>query len=259
VDLASIIGLASVIIIMFLGLALGGDIMAFWNTPGFLMTVGGCAMATMMANPLERTKNIGSILKNVFRSEEIDMIGLIQTLVSFAEKARREGLLALEEDASQLDDEFMRKSIRLVVDGTDPELVKSILDTEIGLLEERHASNKKYFDSIAEFGPAFGMACTVIGLIQMLGNLDDPNALGPGMSVALVTTFYGSMIANAFAIPMGRKLTYNSSREVQSRELMVEGILSIQAGENPRIVEEKLKVFLPPKLRRQLDEGREEQ
>ncbi|MCL2684661.1 MAG: motility protein A [Synergistaceae bacterium] len=258
-DLASIIGFASTVIIVFFGLALGGDLMAFWNAPGFLITFGCAFTATMMANPMEKTRNFGNILKNVFRSEEIDMIGLIQTLVSFAEKARREGLLALEEDASQLDDEFMRKSIRLVVDGTDPELVKSILDTEIGLLEERHASNKKYLDSLAEFAPAFGMACTVIGLIQMLGNLDDPNALGPGMSVALVTTFYGSMIANVFALPAGRKLAQNSSREIQSRELMVEGILSIQAGENPRIVEEKLKVFLPPSMRRQLDEGREEQ
>jgi chemotaxis protein MotA len=199
-----------------------------------------------------------SILKHAFVTEQIDMIGLIQTLVSFAEKARREGLLALEEDASQLDDEFMRKSIQLVVDGTDPELVKSILDTEIGLLEERHSANKSYFDSIAELGPAFGMLGTLIGLIQMLGNLNDPSALGPGMAVALVTTFYGSILANMISIPLSKKLAQNSGREILCRELMVEGILSIQAGENPRIVEEKLKVFLPPKTRKQLDEGKEE-
>jgi len=239
------------------GMAAGGDIMAFVDIPSILIVLGGTFGATILANPIERSKNFHKIIKAAFVTEQIDLIGLIQTLVSFAEKARREGLLALEEDANQLDDEFMRKSIQLVVDGTDPELVKSILDTEIGLLEERHSANKGYMDSISELGPAFGMLGTLIGLIQMLGNLSDPSALGPGMAVALVTTFYGSILANMIAIPMGKKLQQNSSREVLSRELMVEGILSIQAGENPRIVEEKLKVFLPPLMRKQLDESKE--
>jgi len=239
------------------GMAAGGDIMAFVDIPSILIVLGGTFGATILANPIERSKNFHKIIKAAFVTEQIDLIGLIQTLVSFAEKARREGLLALEEDANQLDDEFMRKSIQLVVDGTDPELVKSILDTEIGLLEERHSANKGYMDSISELGPAFGMLGTLIGLIQMLGNLSDPGALGPGMAVALITTFYGSILANMIAIPMGKKLQQNSSREVLSRELMVEGILSIQAGENPRIVEEKLKVFLPPLMRKQLDESKE--
>jgi chemotaxis protein MotA len=258
-DLASIVGLSFSVIVVIVGMLLGGDLGAFWDAPSVLIVIGGTLGAAMLANPLDRTKNLPQILKHAFVSEQIDMIGLIQTLVSFAEKARREGLLALEEDAGQLDDEFMRKSIQLVVDGTDPELVKSILDTEIGLLEERHSSNKGYIDSIAELGPAFGMLGTLIGLIQMLGNLSDPDALGPGMAVALVTTFYGSLLANMFAIPIGKKLVQNSSREILCRELMVEGILSIQAGENPRIVEEKLKVFLSPKMRKQLDEGKEEE
>ncbi|MDR1916558.1 MAG: motility protein A [Synergistaceae bacterium] len=258
-DLASVVGLSFSIIVVVWGMIMGGDILAFYDLPSILIVVGGTLGAAMVANPLERTKTLPKILKNAFVSEQIDMIGLIQTLVSFAEKARREGLLALEEDAGQLDDEFMRKSIQLVVDGTDPELVKSILDTEIGLLEERHSANKGYLDSIAELGPAFGMLGTLIGLIQMLGNLDDPSALGPGMAVALVTTFYGSLIANMISIPISKKLAQNSGREILCRELMVEGILSIQAGENPRIVEEKLKVFLPPKMRKVLDEGKEEE
>jgi chemotaxis protein MotA len=254
-----VVGLSFSIIVVVWGMIMGGDILAFYDLPSILIVVGGTLGAAMVANPLERTKTLPKILKNAFVSEQIDMIGLIQTLVSFAEKARREGLLALEEDAGQLDDEFMRKSIQLVVDGTDPELVKSILDTEIGLLEERHSANKGYLDSIAELGPAFGMLGTLIGLIQMLGNLDDPSALGPGMAVALVTTFYGSLIANMISIPISKKLAQNSGREILCRELMVEGILSIQAGENPRIVEEKLKVFLPPKMRKVLDEGKEEE
>ncbi|MDR0649663.1 MAG: motility protein A [Synergistaceae bacterium] len=258
-DLATVVGLSLSIIVVIAGMFMGGSLASFVDIPSIFIVVGGTFGAAMVANPLERSKMVGKILKSAFFSEQIDMIGLIQTLVSFAEKARREGLLALEEDAGQLDDEFMRKSIQLVVDGTDPELVKSILDTDIGLLEERHSDNKGFIDSVAELGPAFGMLGTLIGLIQMLGNLNDPSALGPGMAVALVTTFYGSLLANMFAIPLGKKLAQNSSREVLSRELMVEGILSIQAGENPRIVEEKLKVFLPPKLRKQLDAGKEEE
>ncbi len=257
-DLASIVGFALCWIMVIWGIISGGDPMAFIDVASILITIGGAMGTTILANPLERSKNLGKIMKAAFVTERIDMIGLIQTLVSFAEKARREGLLALEDDASQIDDPFMKKAIQLVVDGTDPELVKSILDTEIGLMEERHAANKSYMDTLGEMGPAFGMIGTLIGLIQMLGQLDDPNALGPGMAVALITTMYGSMLANMIAIPIGKKLAVNSSREILSRELMVEGILSIQAGENPRIVEEKLKVFLPPMMRAQLDRGNEE-
>ena len=170
-------------------------------------------------------------------------------IVSFAEKARREGLLALEGDLENLDNEFMRKAIQLVVDGTDPELVRQILETEISVFEDRHSANKAVFDTLAEFGPSFGMIGTLIGLIAMLGNLQDVSALGPGMAVALITTMYGSMLANMFASPTGKKLAARSAQESKAMELMVEGILAIQAGENPRIVEEKLKVYMPPKMR----------
>ena len=257
-DLASVIGFALSAIMVIYGIALGGDFGAFIDVPSILIVVGGTFGATMLSNPLERSKALPKFVKAAFISKKLDTMGLIQTLVSFAEKARREGLLALEEDSRNIDDEFMRKSIQLVVDGTDPELVKSILDTEISLLEARHAGNKGYMDSIAELGPAFGMIGTLIGLIQMLGNLSDPDALGPGMAVALITTMYGSCIANMVAIPIGKKLVQNSSQEVLAREMMVEGILSIQAGENPRIVEEKLKAYLPPAMRKQLEASKEE-
>lgn len=253
-DLASLIGLLLALILVIGGIVVGGEPGAFINFPSLLVTIGGTFGATIMANPIERIRGVGRVLKRVFINESPDLIGLVQTLVSFAEKARREGLLALEDDTSELDDEFMRKSIQLVVDGTDPELVKGILDTEIGLLEERHSASKQMFDIMAELAPAFGMLGTLIGLIQMLRNLSDPDALGPGMAVALITTFYGSFMANVFCIPISRKLAVRSAEEVLSRELMVEGVLAIQAGENPRIVEEKLKVFLPPQLRDVLDE-----
>ena len=188
-------------------------------------------------------------MKNVFVFQEPELVGTVQMIVSFAEKARREGLLSLEADVAEVESEFMRKAIQLVVDGTDPELVRAILDTEIGNFEDRHSANKSVFDNLAEFGPSFGMIGTLIGLIAMLGNLADVSALGPGMAVALITTMYGSMLANMFAILTSKKLAARSGQEVKAMELMVEGILAIQAGENPRIVEEKLKVYLPPALR----------
>jgi chemotaxis protein MotA len=227
--------------------------MAYVDYPSILITVGGTLGAIIMAHPGDILKTVGGAVKNAFISHDPNLLAMVQTLVSFAEKARREGLLALESDVADLDDEFLRKSIQLVVDGTDPELVKAILDTEIGILEDRHSANKAVFDATAELAPAYGMIGTLIGLIAMLGNLADVSALGPGMAVALITTMYGSMMANMFSIPISKKLASRSAKEIVSMELMVEGILAIQAGENPRIVEEKLKVFLPPKVRQRLE------
>ena len=261
-DLATVIGLSLALILVIGGIIAGGDPGAFVEFQSLLITGGGTLGAVIMATSMDQIKQLPKVIRRGFFATSPDMIGLVQTLVSFAEKARREGLLALEEDASQLEDVFISKSIQLVVDGTDPELVKAILDTEIGLLEERHAEGKKMLDLMGEIAPAFGMLGTLVGLIMMLKNLDDPDALGPGMAVALITTFYGSFIANVFAIPLAKKLSSRTKEEILSRELIVEGVLSIQAGENPRIVEEKLKVFLPPKLREDLEEqkrgGKEE-
>lgn len=253
-DLASVIGFSLAVILVIGGIFAGGEPLAFVDLPSILITVGGTLGAVIMANPMGRIKNIGKVAKIAFFSQTPDMVSMVQTIVSFAEKARREGLLALEADAGELDDEFLSKSIQLVVDGTDPELVKAILDTEISVLEERHAANKGMFDTMGELFPAFGMLGTLIGLVTMLKNLDDPGSLGPGMAVALITTFYGSFMANLVALPISAKLATRSSEETVVRELMVEGVLAIQAGENPRIVEEKLKVFLPPDQRRELEE-----
>ena len=230
-------------------MAAGGNLGAYIDIPSVMITLGGAVGATVISNPGDRLKAIGGCLKTVFMFQPPDLVGMVQMIVSFAEKARREGLLSLEADVAEVDSEFMRKAIQLVVDGTDPELVRAILDTEIGVFEDRHSANKTVFDNLAEFGPSFGMIGTLIGLIAMLGNLADVSALGPGMAVALITTMYGSMLANMFAIPTSKKLAARSAQEVKAMELMVEGILAIQAGENPRIVEEKLKVYLPPAMR----------
>ena len=228
----------------------GGNFGAYIDVPSMMITIGGAVGATILSNPSDRLKAIGGGLKSAFVSHEPNLVGMVQMIVSFAEKTRREGLLALESDVAELDNEFLKKSIQLVVDGTDPELVRAILDTEIGVLEDRH---KSVFDTLAEFAPSYGMIGTLVGLIAMLGNLADVSSLGPNMAVALITTMYGSMMANMFGIPIGKKLAARSAQEVVAMELMVEGILAIQAGENPRIVEEKLKVYLPPRLRSSFD------
>lgn len=230
----------------------GGGIGPYADVPSVMIVILGTLGASIASYPADVFKKFVPTIKNAFVSSDPDLLAMVQTIVSFAEKARREGLLALESDLSDLRDEFLKKSIQLVVDGTDPELVKAILDTEIGILESRHANNKAVLDTAAELSPAFGMLGTLIGLIAMLGNLEDVSALGPGMAVALITTLYGSMQANMLCIPLSKKLAVRSAREVVSMELMVEGILAIQAGENPRIVEEKLKVFLAPELRARL-------
>jgi chemotaxis protein MotA len=175
-------------------------------------------------------------------------------IVTFSEKARREGLLALEDDLDELDDEFLRKGIQLVVDGTDPEIIRNIMETELNHMESRHATGIKVFEDWGIFAPAFGMIGTLIGLILMLANIEDKSAIGPGMSTALITTLYGAILANLVFIPVANKLTTVNNQEILIREIMIEGTLSIQSGDNPRIVKEKLVSFLPPEVRAQVEE-----
>jgi chemotaxis protein MotA len=193
-----------------------------------------------------------SIAKNAFVTDEQDLSETINTIVRFADKARREGLLVLDEDADALDDPFLQKGIRLVVDGTTPELVRNILETELAFIAQRHKTGQSLFETMGAFAPAFGMLGTLIGLIQMLINLDTPDAIGPGMAVALVTTFYGSVLANMVCLPIANKLKNKSAGEIFRKEAVIEGVLSIQAGDNPRIVQEKLKSFVAPKKREEI-------
>ncbi len=225
----------------------GGDIAAFFDLNSVIITVGGTIAATFVAYPPDRMKNLGKVLKSLQRKSKQDPEHVIEVLVGHAEKARREGLLALEDDVAGMDEPFLQKGVQLIVDGTDPELVRSILETELSFIEDRHKSNAAIFDTMGNFAPAFGMIGTLIGLIQMLRNLQDASAIGSGMAVALITTFYGSMLSNLIFLPLATRLRSQSREEILLKEVMIEGILSVQAGENPRIVEEKLKAFLAPK------------
>lgn len=248
-DMSTLAGIIAGCAFVVVGIILDGDLGSFYDLPSIMITMGGTFAATMIAYPLGRLANILKVAKNLFFTTEDKPQDIISRIIELANIARKEGLLALEEAAYRVDDPFLQKGILLIVDGTDPELVRNILETELNFIEERHQEGQGIFETMASLAPAYGMVGTLIGLINMLKNLDDVASLGPSMSVALVTTFYGSLLANLFFGPMATKLKYRSAREILLREIMLEGMLSIQAGENPRIIEEKLKAFLPPNER----------
>ena len=174
--------------------------------------------------------------------------------MGYAEVARRDGILALENVAGNIKDPFLVSGIQMAVDGTDPELIESILMSDLDAVEARHAEGKALFDNVGRFAPAFGMIGTLIGLVIMLQNMSDPSAIGPAMAVALLTTMYGAVLANLFALPMAEKLGVRSRKEVLLRMVIIKGVMSIQSGDNPRIVEQKLKTFLPNRLRETAEE-----
>lgn len=232
------------------------SLLAFWNAPAFLLVMGGTLGATTLSFPMERIKALPSILRNAFITRDEDYEGVIRTLVGFAERARREGLLVLEEELRREKNPFLRKGVQLSIDGTDPEVVREILETEINSLQDRHAQGANVLLSMGGFAPTLGVIGTVAGLVFMLMDMTDQESIGRKISSAFIATLYGVSFANLILLPIGNKLKRRSEAEVLLLEMMVEGILSIQSGDNPRIVEEKLKAFLPPEARTKIRLGR---
>ncbi len=254
-DIASLGGLVLAIVLVVLSIAQGdagfASIMAFLDAPSAMITFGG-AFAAILAtcddipNFIKNLRSITLILKPVNVKEE----GIIKQIIDLSNVARKEGLLALEEAANNsIEDPFIKKGILLIVDGTDPEFVRSILETELVCIEDRHKGAISFWENLGAAGPAWGMIGTLVGLINMLGNLSDLAAVGPNMAIALITTFYGSLLANWICTPVATKLKANNAKEIMSKTIVVEGLLSIQAGENPRVIEEKLKSFISPDRR----------
>jgi len=246
-DIATIVGIfAGVTLVL---MAIISNIVLFINFPSMLIVVGGTVGATLINFPLGDVLGVLKTVKNAFLHKAKPPTEIIEMIVSFATAARREGILALESRAEEAGDPFLEKSIHLAVDGTAPELIKDILTTELAFLEERHSLGQGVFIAMGTFAPAFGMIGTLIGLIQMLAILDDPSKIGAGMAVALLTTLYGALIANLFCIPIAGKLKVRTRMEMLVKEVIIEGILSIQSGDNPRVVEQKLMAFIPPNMR----------
>lgn len=257
-DIATITGTILGIALVVISILLEGSLLTFWSLSSVMIVLGGVIAATLINYPLHEVISVMKVVKIAFKGNSERPIQLIEKMVAMAQRARREGLLALDNEIEEIEDEFLKKGIQLIVDGTDPELVRNILETEIEMMEDRHKIGYGIFDAMGASAPAFGMLGTLIGLILMLKQIDDPDTLGPGMALALITTFYGSVLANLIFLPIAGKLKLRSREESLNKEIVIEGILSIQAGENPRIVAEKMKAFLNPKDKELLDQRREE-
>ncbi len=259
-DKATIIGLVVGVVLLFWGMtnAASNNMKIYYDFASILIVGGGTLASALISFHLEQVMKAFQLFMITMRSRLPEPSEIIITLVSLAEKARKEGLLALEEETEKISDPFFKRGIQLVVDGTDPQLLKNILETELIFLEERHKKGKAIFETMGSFAPAYGLIGTLIGLVAMLISLDDPKKVGPGMATALLTTLYGAVFANLFCLPVANKLKLRSSEEVLLKEVIIEGILSIQAGDNPRIVEEKLKSFFAPSIREELEREKEE-
>lgn len=241
-----------VCILIGIGLRGGGiDLPLFWNIPSLFITFGCAIAATMLNFPSYQLRNAIGAFKYIFKKRKIETMvaEIVPVIVRLAEKARRRGLLALEPDLANLNDDFLKKGIQFVIDGTDRDLVRLMLETERDFVVERHKKVQEVYVALGTYCPAFGMVGTIIGLILMLRRITDASAIGEGMAVALLTTLYGALAAYWFLLPMAGKLKMRMLDEVMIKEITIEGILSIQAGESPRIIADKLETFLPPALR----------
>jgi chemotaxis protein MotA len=219
---------------------------AFMNMPALLIIIAGTGGATMASVGMDGMKKIPSLYKLVISAEPVDVQGRVALLVSLAEQARREGLLALDAQIAEIDDGFTKKGLQLVVDGTDPELVRDILEAEIDGMAARHHAGVLPFEKAGGFAPTIGIIGTVMGLVHVLQNLSAPATLGPSISSAFIATLMGVASANVIYLPVANRLKSMSATEVELRTLTLEGILSVQAGDNPRVVSDKLTSFVAP-------------
>lgn len=257
-DITTIIGL-----VLGAGLIAGAilmktSILTFVDPASIAIVMGGSAAAILVSFPLQQLLTVFGVIKKVIFTTPVNPVGYVKTLVHLAEIARRDGILSLESQLNDADhDAFMVRGLRMAIDGQDRSIIESAMESELESLIERHTSGKAIFDNLGKYAPAFGMIGTLIGLVIMLQNMSDAAALGPAMAVAMITTFYGALVANLFALPIADKLGVRSDQEVAVRALIIHGVLSIQAGDNPRVVQQKLSAFLTNAQRAQVeqDEG----
>ena len=245
-DIGTIVGLCVAAFAILLGIFLGGEPMALYDMPSVFIVVIGTIGVTVMCFPLSRLFKLHKVMLRAFFNKQSDTVGIILDLVKYAELARREGILSLENLVDEMKDPFIVRGIKMAVDGTDPELIKQVMETELEAMMERHTQGKQLFDAVAKYAPAFGMIGTLLGLIFMLGSMSDPSSIGPSMAVALITTLYGAMIANIFAGPISEKLLARDIEEVQLKTIIIAGVMAIQSGDNPRVVQSKLSTYLTP-------------
>ena len=248
-DLGILFGFLGTWVLLMWALFGSGDITMFIDNNSLILVVGMTGTVLIYAFPMKNIKTLVKVIKRAVFYSSPSIPKLIEDMVSYAEIARRDGILSLENTTKDIDDPFIVRGIQMAVDGTDPELIEQVMNNDLDNLAERHDAGKAMLDTVGKYAPAFGMIGTLVGLVIMLKNMDDPAAIGPGMAVALLTTMYGAIIANAMALPLADRLGRRSAEEVLYRTIIIKGVMSIQSGDNPRIVEQKLRTYLPPSER----------
>lgn len=256
-DLATCIGLFAAIGMLFWTLwsGSGGALVTFWDAPSAVLVIGGSLFVVLMTQALDRFLALFKIVKQGFFNRRRSISESIQQIVRLGELARREGVLSLENALGDIDDEFLVNGIRLVIDGTAAGEIEQILDAELEAMEQRHEQGKGILDIAGKYAPAMGMIGTLIGLVAMLKSMEDPSQIGTGMAVALLTTMYGAILANMVFLPLADKLGFRHEEEMLHRTVVLKGILSLQAGDNPRITQAKLAVYMPAARREELEAG----
>jgi len=248
-DIATILGVISAFGLVCIAIVMGGGIQLFINIPALMIVVGGTLGATMINYPLRDVFGVFKVVKKALLARNASLTELIKRFMAFAQKSRKEGILALENEIKEVNDDFLKKGVQLAIDGLEPQEISNILETEVDFVRSRHQLGAEIFSTMGTFSPALGMIGTLIGLVQMLQTMDDPSKIGPAMAVALLTTFYGSIMANIVCLPISGKLRTRSKEEVLTKEMAIQGIVSLSNGDNPRILEQKLQAFIPPNQR----------
>jgi chemotaxis protein MotA len=249
-DIGTIVGILCGFSLVVAAMVQGGGISWFLDGPSAMIVMGGTLGATLISYPLGDILSVFKVAKNVFRKKRFDTAGVIRQLVQMSRTSRRDGILSLQGTVTGIEDPFMLKAITLIMDTPDPSGVTDILETEIDFLAERHRLGAEIFTTMGNFAPAMGLVGTLIGLVQMLRQMSEPSSIGPAMAVALITTFYGVILANLVFLPIAGKLRARSAQEIMMKQLIVNGALAIQAGDNPRVVEQKLHSFIAPRERK---------
>ena len=249
-DLATLLGIIVATGLVIGSILLGGSGSWFINYPSLMIVLGGTMGATLINYPLGDVVSVFKLTQKAFRPHPSQPLALIPKIVEFARRARREGILSFESHLKTIDDPFMVRCMQMAIDGMEGESMEEVLNTEIMWLEERHRLGAEIFSTMGSFAPAIGMLGTIIGLVQMLMQMSDPTAIGAPMAVALLTTFYGTLLANLLFLPIAGKLKVRSRQEILTKQMVLQGILAIQAGDNHRIVEQKLKAFISPRARK---------
>ena len=248
-DKSSLVGMVSGVLLVVISIMMGTGAAGFVNIPSLLIVLGGTIAATLINFPLDDMIGVMKVTRKVLSHTPTPAHHYINKMVEISKKARTSGLLAIEEDLKSVDEEFLKISLQHVVNGTEPEDLRGIMRAELAIMSQRHKIGQKMFMAMGTYAPAFGMIGTLIGLIQMLQNLEDPAAVGPGMAMAMVTTFYGALFANLFFLPMAGKLKQRSEEEIRFKEMILMGVLSVQAEESPRVIQTKLLSYLAPTQR----------